>query len=85
MGKHTKKNDFLKFLGPCSFTDTAAPMLEFSHILCNIETIPVHDKNKLLQCNDVPQIRLISIFLETEPKRVWHSKVQIQKFSNFQQ
>lgn len=38
-------------------------------------------KDKLIQCNDVPQIRLISIFLEAEPKRVWYSEVQIQKFS----
>lgn len=49
-----KKNEFHKFLGSCSFTDIVAPMLESSHILCNIKTIPMHDKDKLMQCNDVP-------------------------------
>lgn len=35
----------------------------------------------LMHCNDVPQIRLVSVFLGAQPKMVWHPEVQIQSFS----
>lgn len=34
-----------------------------------------------MHCNDVPQIRLVSAFLDAQPKTVWHPEVQIQSFS----
>ena len=38
-----------------------------------------------MHCNDVPQIRLISIFLDAQPKIVWHQKCRYRVFQDYQQ